>query len=113
MGENLIGRCLMQGSPVHKALAMKLITCFPKLINDVMISEEYYGIFMRLNTHCGGGRGRQWRRYMVPHGPWTPSKIRERNKFTVSQKSRIFREGLNIENFFEKIRKIEKKIGGF
>uniref|UniRef100_A0A914CEB3 Uncharacterized protein n=1 Tax=Acrobeloides nanus TaxID=290746 RepID=A0A914CEB3_9BILA len=44
MGENLVGRCLMQGSPVHKALAMKLITCFPKLINDVMISEEYYGL---------------------------------------------------------------------
>uniref|UniRef100_A0A914CHR5 Uncharacterized protein n=1 Tax=Acrobeloides nanus TaxID=290746 RepID=A0A914CHR5_9BILA len=44
MGENLVGCCLMQGSPVHKELAMKLITTFPKLVNDIMLSEEYYGL---------------------------------------------------------------------
>lgn len=43
MGENLVGVCLMQGSPVHKELAMKLILTFPKLVNDIMLSEEYYG----------------------------------------------------------------------
>uniref|UniRef100_A0A914C6N5 ANK_REP_REGION domain-containing protein n=1 Tax=Acrobeloides nanus TaxID=290746 RepID=A0A914C6N5_9BILA len=44
MGENLVGCCLMQGSPVHKELAMKLIQSFPKLVNDIMLSEEYYGL---------------------------------------------------------------------
>lgn len=44
MGENLVGCCLMQGSPIHNALAVRLFNEFPKLINDVFLSEDYYGV---------------------------------------------------------------------
>lgn len=43
MGENLVGVCLMQGSAVHNRLAEKLIKAYPKLVNDVFLSEDYYG----------------------------------------------------------------------
>ncbi|TKR60912.1 hypothetical protein L596_028093 [Steinernema carpocapsae] len=44
MGENLVGVCLLQGTNVHNKLAMKLIQNYPKLVNDIFISEEYYGL---------------------------------------------------------------------
>ncbi|KAI1696929.1 ion transport protein domain-containing protein [Ditylenchus destructor] len=44
MGENLVGCCLMQGSPLHNELAIRLMTEFPKLVNDVFLSEDYYGL---------------------------------------------------------------------
>ncbi|VDM45663.1 unnamed protein product [Toxocara canis] len=43
MGETLVGVCLMQGSPHHNALARKLIMMFPKMVNDICISEDCYG----------------------------------------------------------------------
>uniref|UniRef100_A0A914LMS4 Ion transport domain-containing protein n=1 Tax=Meloidogyne incognita TaxID=6306 RepID=A0A914LMS4_MELIC len=43
MGENLVGCCLMQGGPIHTELAIRLLNQFPKLVNDVMLSEDYYG----------------------------------------------------------------------
>ena len=45
MGENIVGACLMQGSALHNKLAIKILTAYPKLINDIFISEEYYGNF--------------------------------------------------------------------
>uniref|UniRef100_A0A1I7ZQ96 ANK_REP_REGION domain-containing protein n=1 Tax=Steinernema glaseri TaxID=37863 RepID=A0A1I7ZQ96_9BILA len=44
MGENLVGVCLLQGTNVHNKLAIKLIQCYPKLVNDIFLSEEYYGL---------------------------------------------------------------------
>ncbi|CAG9540766.1 unnamed protein product [Cercopithifilaria johnstoni] len=44
MGENLVGVCLLQGTAVHNQLAMKLIKAYPKLVNDIFISEDYYGL---------------------------------------------------------------------
>uniref|UniRef100_A0AC35FG89 Uncharacterized protein n=1 Tax=Panagrolaimus sp. PS1159 TaxID=55785 RepID=A0AC35FG89_9BILA len=44
MGENIVGACLMQGSALHNKLAIKILTAYPKLINDIFISEEYYGL---------------------------------------------------------------------
>ncbi|KAH7712767.1 Protein OCR-2, partial [Aphelenchoides avenae] len=44
MGENLVGVCLMQGGAVHNALAQRLMEAYPKLVNDVFISEDYYGL---------------------------------------------------------------------
>uniref|UniRef100_A0AC34FQI7 ANK_REP_REGION domain-containing protein n=1 Tax=Panagrolaimus sp. ES5 TaxID=591445 RepID=A0AC34FQI7_9BILA len=44
MGENIVGACLMQGSALHNKLAIKILSAYPKLINDIFISEEYYGL---------------------------------------------------------------------
>ncbi|VDK63058.1 unnamed protein product, partial [Anisakis simplex] len=41
MGENLVGICLLQGSAVHNTLAIKLMSTYPKMINDIFISEDY------------------------------------------------------------------------
>ncbi|VDL69280.1 unnamed protein product [Nippostrongylus brasiliensis] len=46
MGETIIGICLLQGTDVHNKLAMKIIEAFPKLINDINISEDFYGLLM-------------------------------------------------------------------
>lgn len=45
MGENLLHVCLLQGTALHNALAIKLIHTFPKLVNDIFLSEDYYGGF--------------------------------------------------------------------
>lgn len=45
MGENLVGVCLLQGTSIHNQLATKLIKAYPKLVNDIFISEDYYGQF--------------------------------------------------------------------
>jgi hypothetical protein len=34
----------MQGGQIHKELAKRLIGEFPKLVNDIMLSEDYYGL---------------------------------------------------------------------
>ncbi|EFO88437.1 CRE-OCR-1 protein [Caenorhabditis remanei] len=44
MGENLLAICLLQGGVLHNLIARKLIQFFPKLINDICTSEEYYGL---------------------------------------------------------------------
>lgn len=46
MGENLVGCCLMQGSAVHCKLASRLIEKYPPLVNDIFLSEDYYGLFL-------------------------------------------------------------------
>ncbi|VDN94168.1 unnamed protein product [Brugia pahangi] len=44
MGENLVGVCLLHGTAIHNQLAIKLIKAYPKLVNDIFISEDYYGL---------------------------------------------------------------------
>ena len=34
----------MQGSALHNQLAIKILTAYPNLINDIFISEDYYGL---------------------------------------------------------------------
>lgn len=47
MGENLVGCCLMMGSAMHCRLAIRLIEKYPSLVNDIFLSEDYYGIFVQ------------------------------------------------------------------
>ncbi|KAI6177878.1 Transient receptor potential cation channel subfamily V member 6 [Aphelenchoides bicaudatus] len=44
MGENIVGCCLMQGGAMHTKLALKMFEMYPKLTNDIFISEDYYGL---------------------------------------------------------------------
>ncbi|VDK48157.1 unnamed protein product [Anisakis simplex] len=44
MGETLLGACLLNGTRQHNSLARKLIKMFPKLVNDICVSEECYGL---------------------------------------------------------------------
>ncbi|CAL2045036.1 unnamed protein product [Caenorhabditis brenneri] len=44
MGENLLCICLLQGGALHNIIAKRLIHFFPKLINDICTSEDYYGL---------------------------------------------------------------------
>ncbi|KAI1708286.1 transient receptor potential cation channel subfamily V member 6 [Ditylenchus destructor] len=43
-GENLVGCCLLQGSPLHKKLSIHVLETYPKLVNDIFVSEDYYGL---------------------------------------------------------------------
>lgn len=44
VGETLLHVCFLSGLPDHmKLLAQRLIFCFPKIINDFYICDEYYG----------------------------------------------------------------------
>ncbi|KAK3576060.1 hypothetical protein CHS0354_018329 [Potamilus streckersoni] len=43
VGESILHLCLLNASAVHADLAKRLLLYFPKLINDIYISEEYYG----------------------------------------------------------------------
>jgi hypothetical protein len=45
MGENIVGCCLMQGGVMHNKLAVRMLEQYPKLVNDIFISEDYYGLF--------------------------------------------------------------------
>uniref|UniRef100_A0AC34G6A0 ANK_REP_REGION domain-containing protein n=1 Tax=Panagrolaimus sp. ES5 TaxID=591445 RepID=A0AC34G6A0_9BILA len=44
MGENLLNLCLLHNTAEHNTLAIKLVQHFPKMINDIFVSEEYYGL---------------------------------------------------------------------
>ncbi|KAK0410592.1 hypothetical protein QR680_005218 [Steinernema hermaphroditum] len=43
-GENLVGTCMIQGTLLHNKLATKLMMRYPKMINDIFISEDHYGL---------------------------------------------------------------------
>ena len=43
VGETTFHICFLMQSPVHLALGRRLLKHYPKLINDVYLSEEYYG----------------------------------------------------------------------
>ncbi|CAI5451548.1 unnamed protein product [Caenorhabditis angaria] len=44
MGENLLCICILQGTEIHNVIARRLLKFYPKLANDVCISEDYYGM---------------------------------------------------------------------
>lgn len=43
VGESVFHLCLLNSSATHANLAKRLLHHFPKLINDIYLSEEYYG----------------------------------------------------------------------
>ncbi|VDM67041.1 unnamed protein product [Strongylus vulgaris] len=45
MGETIIGVCLLQGTTIHNLLALRILDFYPKLLNDICTSEDYYGKF--------------------------------------------------------------------
>lgn len=45
MGETIVGICLLQATEIHNKLGLKILEAYPKLVNDIHISEDYYGIF--------------------------------------------------------------------
>ena len=42
-GETAFHVCFLMQTPTHLVLARRLLKHYPKLINDVYLSEEYYG----------------------------------------------------------------------
>jgi transient receptor potential cation channel subfamily V protein 5 len=42
-GETAFHVCFLMQTPTHLTLARRLLKHYPKLINDVYLSEEYYG----------------------------------------------------------------------
>ncbi|KHJ85520.1 hypothetical protein OESDEN_14752 [Oesophagostomum dentatum] len=43
MGENLLHICLLHNTADMNELAKQIVTRFPKIVNDIFISEDYYG----------------------------------------------------------------------
>jgi len=43
VGEHILHICFLSSSPVHTALAKRLLKYFPKLIFDLYMGDEYYG----------------------------------------------------------------------
>ena len=43
VGETLLHLCMLNGSDIHIELAKRLIKFFPKQINDIYLSEDYFG----------------------------------------------------------------------
>ena len=43
VGETILHLCLLNATSVHSDLAKRLVRAFPKLINDIYFSDEYYG----------------------------------------------------------------------
>ncbi|CAL2041043.1 unnamed protein product [Caenorhabditis brenneri] len=56
MGETIIGCCLLHASEIHNALVLKILDYYPKLLNDIHISEDFYGLSPLhqaiINTDC-------------------------------------------------------------
>ena len=43
IGETLVHLCFLNGTRVHNELARLMIKHFPKMVNDIYTSEEFYG----------------------------------------------------------------------
>lgn len=50
VGEHILHICFLSSSPVHTALAKRLLRHFPRLIDDLYMGDEYYG---ELQFHSG------------------------------------------------------------
>jgi hypothetical protein len=48
VGETPLHLYLLVGSTLHKELAKRLIKLFPALVNDIYLSDEYYGKFLKI-----------------------------------------------------------------
>lgn len=45
VGETILHLCMLNATALHADLAKRLLRFYPKLINDIYIDDEYYGIF--------------------------------------------------------------------
>ncbi|UJR09976.1 hypothetical protein I4U23_014200 [Adineta vaga] len=43
VGEHILHICFLSSSPVHSALAKRLLRYYPRLIDDLYMADEYYG----------------------------------------------------------------------
>jgi len=43
VGENILHMCFLNATRVHYDIAKLIIKKFPPLVNDIYISDEYYG----------------------------------------------------------------------
>lgn len=43
VGETILHLCMLNATAIHADLAKRLLRFYPKLINDIYISDEYYG----------------------------------------------------------------------
>ena len=43
VGETVFHVCFLMGTPIHMHLAKRMLKHFPLLLNDIYLSEEYYG----------------------------------------------------------------------
>ena len=46
VGETTFHVCFLMQTPTHLVLARRLLKHYPKLLNDVYLSEEYYGTYI-------------------------------------------------------------------
>ena len=57
VGETTFHVCFLMQTPTHLVLARRLLKHYPKLINDVYLSEEYYGKWAIISDCFGKGSG--------------------------------------------------------
>lgn len=43
VGETILHLCLLNATSIHADLAKRLLKFYPRLIDDIYISDEYYG----------------------------------------------------------------------
>lgn len=43
VGENVLHLCFLNASRVHYELAKRIISKYPAMVNDIYLSDEYYG----------------------------------------------------------------------
>lgn len=48
VGEHILHICFLSGSTVHFALAKRLLRHFPRLIDDLYMGDEYYGLWKKI-----------------------------------------------------------------
>lgn len=46
VGEHILHICFLSSSAVHSALAKRLLKYYPRLIDDIYMGDEYYGLFV-------------------------------------------------------------------
>ncbi len=46
VGENLAHICFLNSTSLHADLAKRLLKYYPKLMNDIYISDEYFGEYL-------------------------------------------------------------------
>ncbi len=52
VGETAFHVCFLQGTSTHLFLARRLLKWYPNLLNDIYLSEEYYGMGPVRNFNC-------------------------------------------------------------
>ena len=51
VGETILHVCLLLATSVHLDLAKHLLKCFPDMIHDIYMGDEYYGKTLQSSLH--------------------------------------------------------------